>query len=461
MFIVFQEFSEFKQMIIDDCVSCNSCLKKCYAFQRTKFPLFKHLRDFFEKQAYVQEVKEFLDSCIYCKAHEHDCIKSTDLTLLLPAIKSDLRRIDPHYNWSPAFIPSIVSRFLRSERFYYFWRNFNYQIIPQKFRSEYDEYRKPRQREVVFFSGCGIQLLENQYYTLCEIFKKLNVDFGLIDGSYIKPICCGTISAVTGNFKFGSYLLQNLINEIKKYGTKKVIVYCATCYYGLTTIAPELIEDFDLEVVHATGYLADRLKSMPEGVLKSPSKDGQAFTIHDSCHLAHGPHGDSISIRNLLNLLPNSQINEMKHNKSNSMCDLYYLLMSLRNPLTLFFKNNNIPIIDEAIETQADTLCSLCPGCHAILSIFGSNIFTTLGMKKTRIPVKNWASILGENLGIFNKDMLTYRFHHLLSVPFKESGIWYILQAIRAIVRGGIGKKEPKPIEKKLKQIRKRKKRKR
>jgi len=455
---LFQEFYEFKEMIIDDCSSCNACLNKCYAFQRTRFPLFKHLGDFFENHTHVEDIKKFLDTCIYCKAHEHSCVNSSDLTLLLPAIKSDLRRLDPNYNWSPAFIPSIVSRFLRSSRFYYFWRNFNYNLIPQDFRSEYNEYRKPRKREVVFFSGCGIQLLENQYYTLCEIFKKLDVDFGLIDGSYIKPICCGSISAVTGNFQFGAYMLQNLINEVKKFGTKKVIVYCATCYWGLTSIAPELIKDFDLEIVHATGYLAEKLKSVPKGILKSPTGDQQAFTIHDSCHLAHGPCGDTTSIRNLLSQLPNSQINEMKHNKHNSMCDLYYLLIAIRNPLMLFFKNNNIPIIKEAIESEADTLCSLCPGCHAILSIFGSDIFTTLGMKKPRIPVKNWASILGENLGIFNRDMLNYRFQHLISIPFKESGIWYILQAIRALIRGGFGKKEPRPIEKILKKIRKRKK---
>lgn len=448
-------FVKFKNLVIQECKSCNLCLKDCYAYQKTEFKLMKYLPKFFEEHKYVKEVKEFINSCLYCKIHEHSCINSIDLSLLLPAIKSELKRIDPKFVWKPENTPQFLSKFLGSENFYRFWRNFNYQIIPQDFREKYEENRIPRKREVVFFSGCGIQMLENQYYILCDIFRKLYIDFGLIDGSYKKPVCCGAVHCEFGNFENGIYMLKNLVKEIKKFKTKKVIVYCATCYFGLNTLAPELLDYFDLEVVHATEYLSEYLKNHPSLLPQLPNRLEKTYTIHDSCHLAHGTKGDTTSIRNLFSLLPKTKIIEMKHNKQNSLCDVYYVLMGLRNPFTFFLKKKKIPIIDEAIETDADILCSLCPGCHAVLSIFDSDIFSLLGKTNPRIPVKNWVSILGKYLGIEREDMLTYRFKHMITLPFRKSGLWYIWEAFKAIVRGYIGRKEPKPIQKKLNKIRK------
>ncbi len=134
----------------------------------------------------------------------------------------------------------------------------------------------------------------------------------------------------------------------------------------------------------------------------------------------------------------------MKHNKLNSLCDLYCIFRELDNPLKLILKKDILPIIDEAVESNADVLCSLCPGCHAFLTIFGDGFASALGLTKKRILVKNWVSILGEYLGIRNKDMLNYRLSHFISIPFKESGLWYLLQILKAFIRGYVGLKEPK-----------------
>ncbi|MHA1439281.1 MAG: (Fe-S)-binding protein [Promethearchaeota archaeon] len=455
---MFNDFSKFKKELLEDCKACNACFKDCYAYHKTNFRIMKHLKDFFEHQEYVSEFKNFIDSCLYCKVHESACINGIDLTLLISAIKSDLRKLDPKYTWKPQNTLKIVSRFLSSENFYRFWRNFNYKLIPKEIRLRYEKYRRSQKREIVFFSGCGIQLLENQYYLLLQILEKLDVDFGLIDGSYLKPVCCGAVHCELGNFESGLFLLKNLINEIKRFKTKKVMVYCATCYFGLKTIAPQLIENYDLEIIHATEYIAEILKDQLEVKKKElikPRKQKYTITIHDSCHLAHGSNGNTSGIRDLISLLPNVKISEMRHNKNRSLCDLYYILMALRNPFTFLFRRNKIYIINEAIDTNADVLCSLCPGCHALLSIFGSDIFSLLGKKKTAIPVKNWVSILGDYLGLRMKDMLDYRFKHVFAIPYKESGMWYIWQAIKALMRGYFGKKEPKPLEKKIKKYRK------
>lgn len=354
-----------------------------------------------------------------------------------------LFKFDKNYTWLPHNIPSIFTKYIDGKRIAYFLRNLNNYIIPKNKREQFEEHRKVKSRDVLFFSGCGIQMLENQYHTLIEILIKLNLNFGLIEGSYDKPVCCGAVLFDFGQFEYGTFLLNNLVDEIKKYDTKKVLVYCATCYYGLKKLAPQLIEDYDLEIIYAADYIAELLKSEKyKNLLTKLEFKSKIFTIHDSCHLAHS--GDVESIRNLFSALPEIDVSEMKHNKANSLCDLYCLIRELDNPLKLILKKDLLPIIDEAVETKANALCSLCPGCHAFLTIFGDGLSSSLGFTKKRIVVKNWVSILGEYLGIRRKDMLSYRLSHFITIPFKESGLWYLLQILKALARGYIGLKGPK-----------------
>ncbi|MFX1554979.1 MAG: heterodisulfide reductase-related iron-sulfur binding cluster [Promethearchaeota archaeon] len=377
-----------------------------------------------------------------------------DLTERLTTIRFELFKINRKYTWLPYKIPSILERFIDGKRIAHTLMNLNNYLIPKRNRVKYNEYREPKTRDIVFFTGCGIQMLENQYYTLLDIFSKLNLNFGLIEGLFDKFVCCGAVSFGLGKFKYGIYLLKNLVEEIKKFNTKKVMIYCATCYYGLKKLAPQLIEDYDLEIIHAADYIAEILKKEEyKKLLRTLKAKSQVITIHDSCHLAHS--GDVSSIRKLFSVLPNVKISEMRHHKENSICDLHCIIRELNNPLNLIAKKDLLPIIDEAVESKANILCTLCPNCHAVLSIFGDGFMSALGLTKKRIPVKNWVSILGEYLGIRKKDMLTYRLTHFITIPFRESGLWYLIQILKAFVRGYMGLKEPNLKKLKKKKIQK------
>ncbi len=440
------EFSKFKEYYIQECQECGSCFKKCFAYKKTQFPIFKHIKNLFQHNSNkenIKRIKKFLNSCIYCKSCQISCVKGLLLTERLAAIKYELSKINSKYRWAPQNVPSFAAKILNPKRTILFFQNLLNELIPKEFRKRFEPHRRPQKREIVFFTGCGIQALENQFYSILDIFKLLNIDFGLIEGSYAKPICCGAIFFELGEFKYGSYLLQNLINEIKKFQTKKIVVYCATCYYSLKTLAPQLFKDYDLEIIHASGYIAQLLsKEAYNKLLIKPENKDQIITIHDSCHLAHS--GDVSSIRNMLSLLPGVKISEMKHNKHNSICDASCLIRHLENPIKLLLKKDILPIIKEANNTKAKILCSLCPGCHAILSIFGDGVVSNFNLKKKSIIVKNWVSILGEYLEIKRKDMLSHRFTHFITAPFNESGLWYFWKIFKAYIRGYIGLKVPK-----------------
>ena len=445
MKFMFQEFSKFKETYLRECKQCGTCFERCAAYRKTKIPVFLYLKDFFENQSRTKEIMKFLSACTYCKVHDNACVNKIDLCILLPAVKFILASKYPWYTWAPSSTPAFAAKFLRSPRFYYFVRYLTPLLIPQEFRAKFEEYRQPKQRDVVFFSGCGIQALENQYFTILNIFKKLDIDFGLVEGSYRKPVCCGAIAFEMGNFDYGVLLLSNLIAELKKFRTKKVIVYCATCYYGLKKIAPQLMENFDFEIIHASGYVAEVLKTKGKSLLCAPGNKSQILTIHDSCHLAHS--GDTEGIRKLLAGLPDTKIVEMRHNKETALCDAALLLQSMKNPFSLFSRKYTFPIIAEAMESKAAVLCSLCPGCHTILTLFSADIRTIMSGKTPKIPVKNWVSILGEYLGIRRRDLLTHRLSHLVSSPFQESGLWFLWQALKALVKGYFGKRTPIEVQ--------------
>ncbi|MBD3228314.1 MAG: hypothetical protein GF329_08995, partial [Candidatus Lokiarchaeota archaeon] len=248
-------FQEFKEKIINECIECGECYKHCYAYKRTKFPIWLHLKGFIKDQKNAKEIKRFVNSCIYCKFHEYSCPNNIILTELLPAIRNDLSQINPDFGWAPHIIPGFLGRFLKSRRLYSWWRYMNNLLVSEEYREKWDHRRGPKKREVVFFSGCGIQLLPDIYYMMLEILEKFEINFGLIDGHYNKAICCGTVAFLLGNYKYGKVVLKNLIEEIKKFGTKKVIIHCSTCNWGLTQIAPNILKDFDLEIVHASTHI--------------------------------------------------------------------------------------------------------------------------------------------------------------------------------------------------------------
>ncbi len=443
-----EEFSQFRMYYEKNCLECGYCFKNCYAFKKSKYPIYKDIKRLFQGQATdkeIKKVKRFLKSCVYCKECQRQCKQGLDLTERMAAIKYALKQRVPNYAWLPNRVPSVASKLINGKRYAYFVRYILNELIPSKIREKYGEFRESKKRDVVFFSGCGIQALENQYYSLLESFRKLKVNFGLIEGMYRTHVCCGAIMFDLGKFDYGLVMLENLVNEIKKFGTKKVVVYCATCYYGLKKLAPQLIENYDLEVSHVSEYFANLLKD-PERKCSLATIE-QTITVHDSCHLALS--GDVSSVRSLIKEFPGAKISEMRHNKRNALCDASLMITGSTNLFKPLYKKNYLPIVREAIDSQADVLCTLCPGCHAVLSIFGDGLLSNLNLKRKGIYVKNWASIFAEYLGINLNDMLTYRFTHLLTIPFKDSGAWYLWKAMKALVNGYIGKKNP-PISPKL-----------
>ncbi|MDI3487196.1 MAG: fumarate reductase (CoM/CoB) subunit [Methanolobus sp.] len=125
----------------------------------------------------------------------------------------------------------------------------------------------PEKSEYVFFAGCLAS------YRYPEITKKtfdILRKFGVT--VLEEEVCCGSPLLRTGSDP--SELMSKNLEQIKKIGAHTVITGCAGCYTTLKNDFPE-----ELNVLHVTEFLADRLSEMD---LK---KLDLKVTYHDPCHL--------------------------------------------------------------------------------------------------------------------------------------------------------------------------------
>ena len=53
-----KEFSKFKEYYIRECNECGICYKNCFAYNNTKYPIYKYLKSLFQKKLDKKNVKK-------------------------------------------------------------------------------------------------------------------------------------------------------------------------------------------------------------------------------------------------------------------------------------------------------------------------------------------------------------------------------------------------------------------
>ena len=140
---------------------------------------------------------------------------------------------------------------------------------------------------------------------------------------------------------------------------KKIITSCAGCYRTLKVDYADILEDLNIEVLHTIEFLLQLIKEKNVQL-----KDlGINTTYHDPCHT--GRHvGLYEEPRELLRKISN--LTEMKTIKEAAMC------CGAGGGLKKGFPELSLEIaksrVQEAEETGAENLVSICPFCYRNLS---------------------------------------------------------------------------------------------
>lgn len=216
--------------------------------------------------------------------------------------------------------------------------------------------------EHLYFVGCTAALtpeIQTVAINTAKVLKKLGVDFSVFGE---QEVCCGSVGKRTGDLTAFKSVATKNYELFKKSGVKKIITSCAGCYRTLKTDYTDYLEDLGIEVLH-TIELVRNIINEKNIELKHL---GLKATYHDPCHtgrnsgMKEGVNPLYEEPRELLSKM--ADIIEMKTIKQNAKC------CGAGGGVKKGFPELALAIskarIEEADETGAEILVSICPFCY-------------------------------------------------------------------------------------------------
>lgn len=220
------------------------------------------------------------------------------------------------------------------------------------------EYDLPDEAEWVYYIGCTSNYRQQKIRdATLRLLKKTGLNFTLVDEH-----CCTSPMLRTGQVDIAPDFMNYNIGKIRNAGASKVVTSCAGCYRTLLKDYEKFGAELGFEVYH-TGELIKKL--LDEGKIKIKSNYDKVITYHDPCHL--GRHMEMYEIpREVIKQIPGIEFVEMERNRNDAWC------CGAGGGVKIGFPDWALEIskerLEEAKETGATILTSMCPFCKTNLS---------------------------------------------------------------------------------------------
>ena len=217
--------------------------------------------------------------------------------------------------------------------------------------------------DILYFVGCL------PYFDV--IFKNIKVKtlntaksvIRILNKAGIEPVilknerCCGHDLHFIGDRENFEKLARLNVSAIKKTNAKKVVTSCPECYRTLKLDYPKIVDDFDIEILHISEFLAELIEN---DKIELPLEfKNKKVTYHDSCRL--GRHmGVYDPPRTVIDSIPDIELVEMEKNRENALC------CGVNSWLNCGQLSKQIQLnrLKEAKATGANWLITSCPKCQ-------------------------------------------------------------------------------------------------
>ncbi|MFX1279571.1 MAG: (Fe-S)-binding protein [Promethearchaeota archaeon] len=300
-----------------------------------------------------KEMAEVIYQCPTCNTCAEACAYDMDNVALYEALRAELVDagcgLEAHVPMNKAMV-ELLNPYERDNKLKASW------LEKLDFKVK-DANTEPT--ELLYFVGCTAALtpdIENVAINTAQIFKKLDIDFSVFGE---KEVCCGSVAMRTGDHKAFNTVATKNYELFKKSGIKTIVTSCAGCYRTLKKDYADHMEDLGITVYHTIEFLNKYFKENNVQLKKL----GLKATYHDPCHT--GRHmGLFEEPREILNKI--ADLTEMKTIKQSAKC------CGAGGGVKKGFSDLALEIaksrIQEAEDTGAELLVSMCPFCYRNLA---------------------------------------------------------------------------------------------
>ena len=242
-------FDNVKTRFLSECTACGYCDRLCQATRLSGLKISKDIRNYLEDSNSTRGISKWNTSCTFCARCNAICPRGVNREEIKDYLKVELSKTNKYKVHNFGYIP--IPPFLNvnfSGMFPFFRKYFNMISPKRKSFIAKRRFKQTGQKDVVLFTGCGLNALPDSLNSLFDIFTILDIDYGILDGTH-NNACCGRIDLELGNWNSAEKLAKILINQLNKFKPSIVLVYCTSCYYMFKKVIP-YYAPYEFEVKH-------------------------------------------------------------------------------------------------------------------------------------------------------------------------------------------------------------------
>lgn len=259
---------------------------------------------------------------------------------------------------------------------------------------------KPRataKNDIMFFVGCLPHFDVSHRHVGSDSAAIARDSVAILNSLGITPVvlpderCCGHDLLFGGNPGGFRALAERNAKAVKEAGVKRIVVSCPEGYQTLAQEYPRVLKDWDVEVMHISELLADRVDA---GKVHFQNDLNLKATYQDPCRLGRYM-GVYSAPRKVLEALPGVELVEMEHSGPDAICCGVSSWLSCGATA----KSIQMARLAEARATGADVLVTACPKCqiHFRCALSGK---VPGERADVEIPVEDLTALVAKALGV-------------------------------------------------------------
>ena len=368
-------FKKEKQRVIENCTKCGLCVKRCDVIGKSRLcdekpkAVQSAVIDFFETGQASEILQERIQSCMKCYGCLDVCPEDLNPLRSLEICQWEMaeKGFIEYPAWDPKS-PDLIHRVLASIQ----TSAHDYERLFQS--------TEVKKSKTVFFPGCNVYYQPEKILNSLDILGLVDPEFAFLHGL---DNCCGNCHLTKGRPKKAGEAFTELLENILAYEPETLVLWCPTCFcLAETTFGP--FNQYPFTIKSMPQYLSENMHKLD---IKIPIST--RVTVHDACKVALTGL-DVTGARPILESI-GADLIEMGRSKDNAVCCGCAAIIN--DPVT----GNKMldERIDEASETHAQTLVTVCHFCSQMLA-----------SKQDKSPfiVDSYINLLAASLGIKRQD---------------------------------------------------------